>query len=231
MPSEIVETEFEPGLNILGVLRADDQAGTSFINVNRALTTEEIYSDSIENFSPALNFVRVLSQNSGIEYVFQEGEDSSDLGTYRDTTLNVQAGEVYSLEISAPDYPILTGLTRIPQKPQLLANSFSKGINDISFKLQHHTSTFEYKLYLIFHEEILEKVISPSNVDVIEIDWSYDTSFGTPLYLILTALDENLTRYGNSPISFLPNTYHSDGSTVTGGYGCFGSVSISTFEI
>ena len=67
MPSEIVETEFEPGLNILGVLRADDQAGTSFINVNRALTTEEIYSDSIENFSPETDYVRVNVTNTGIE--------------------------------------------------------------------------------------------------------------------------------------------------------------------
>ena len=50
MPAVIVETEFEPGLNILGILRADELKGTSFININRVLTTEEVYSDSIENF-------------------------------------------------------------------------------------------------------------------------------------------------------------------------------------
>lgn len=30
---------------------------------------------------------------------------------------------------------------------------------------------------------------------------------------------------------FTPNTYHPDGSTVEGGYGCFGSVAVSVYEL
>lgn len=231
MPTEIVETEFESGLNILGVLRADDQSGTSFININRALTTEEIYSDSIENLFPDVDFVKVNLVSSGNEYWFLEPEDSTDWGNYRDSTMVVLTGETYNLEISAPGFPILTGQTLIPQKPQLVINTLSVTANNISFQLQHHASAFEYKLYLIFNENTLEKVIKPSNEDIIEVDWSYDTGNGAPSFLVLSALDENLTRYGNSPISFIPNTYHPDGSTVDGGYGCFGSVAIVTIEL
>ncbi len=42
-PTMIVETPFEPGLNILGVLRLDDSIGTSFIHIEQACRTEEIY--------------------------------------------------------------------------------------------------------------------------------------------------------------------------------------------
>ena len=231
MPTEIVETEFVPGLNILGVLRADDQAGTSFINVNRALTTEEIYSDSIENFPPEVNYVKISSSTSGAEYLFIRGEDSSDWGDYRDTSLNVMAGGAFNLEIVAPGFPILTGSTMIPNKPQIVTNSLALDMNNLTFQIQHHTSAFEYKLYLFFPGAVLEKVVKPTNGNMIEVDWDFSTSNGLPLNLGLTALDENLTRYGNSPISIIPNTYHPDGSTVRGGYGCFGSVAVSIIEL
>jgi len=230
-PSELVKTEFEAGLNILGVLRADEQKGTSFININRALTTEEIYSDSIENFSPRVDYVKISSIISGAEYLFIQDEDTRDSGDYRDTTLNVGYGEAYELEISAPGFPMLTSNTRVPEKPSLVENSLSLGSGNVTFQIQHDISAFEYKLYLIFAETALEKVIKPTGESLIGINWDYESSSGAPVYLILSALDENLTRYGNSPISFIPNTYHPDGSTVHGGYGCFGSVAITLLEL
>ncbi|NQV30718.1 MAG: hypothetical protein HQ508_07520 [Candidatus Marinimicrobia bacterium] len=226
MPTTIVETEFEPGLNILGVLRADDLSGSSFININRALTTEEIYSDSIENFSPPVDFVRVVSAETGVEFLFIAEDDSTDSGNYRDSSMTVRTGEVYDLEIMAPGFPTLTGTTIIPEKVALNGNTLALTESSIAFQFQHHASAFQYKLYLIFAESTAEKVIKPSNGDMIDVDWSYEAGMGFPLFLMIAALDENLTRYGNSPISFIPNTYHPDGSTVSGGYGCFGSVSI-----
>ncbi len=231
MPTDLVETEFQPGLNILGVLRADDQAGSSFINVNRAMTTEEIYVDSIENLYPDLDYLQVYSRSFGHEYTFLELDSVGGEGNYRDTSLNVVAGETYTLEISAPGFPILTGETTVPIKPQLLENTLTVSPGYVSCQLEHDSGTFEYKLYLIFADDVLEKVVTPSGEDVIDVVWTFSASLGDPLNLMLSALDENLTRYGNSPISFLPNTYHADGSTVTGGYGCFGSVAITYIEL
>jgi len=73
--------------------------------------------------------------------------------------------------------------------------------------------------------------VKPGSSATIPVEWTFDAANGAPLHLSVTALDENLTRYGNSPISFIPNTYHPDGSTVAGGYGCFGSVSVTEFEL
>jgi len=231
MPTEIVATDFEPGLNVFGVLRADGVRGTSFININRALTTEEIYSDTIHNFSPEVDYVKVSSLSAGSEYQFIRVEDTSDWGNYQDTTLNVVAGETYDLEISAPGFPTLSGHTLIPNQPLLLANSLQVETDKISFEIDHHVSAYEYKLYLIFADTILDKVVKPDIGNMIPIDWTFDEELGAPMFLMLSALDENLTLFGNSPISFLPNTYHPDGSTVDGGYGCFGSVAITLINL
>lgn len=231
MPTEIVETVFQPGLNVMGVLRADGESGTSFITINRALTTEEIYSDSIENFSPQVDFVRAVALGAGAVYDFQQASDSTDQGTYRDSSLSVEAGEAFDLEISAPGFPVLTGTTQIPEKPELVPGSLVAANDRVSVQLQHCSGAFEYKLYLIFNTEVLEKVVKPSNGDAIEITWEFSSQLGAPVFLMLAALDENLTRYGNSPISFIPNTYHLDGSTVSGGYGCFGSVAVTTYAL
>ena len=231
MPSVIVETEFEPGLNILGILRADDVVGSSFININRALTTEEIYSDSTENFSPDVDYVKIYSHRRGTNHVFQAPEDSSGWGSYRDTALIVMPGDMYDLEIKTPGFPTLTGRTRIPLPPLIVLNSLSLESGNITFQIQHGASAYEYKMYLMFSESVLEKVVKISTDSIIDVDWSFDGALGTPLQLMLFALDENLTRYGNSPISFIPNTYHTDGSTVDGGYGCFGSVTVKTYDL
>ena len=231
MPTEIVATEFEPGLNILGVLRADGIRGTSFININRALTTEEIYGDTIENFSPVTDFVRVRSHSSGLDHEFILENDPSDWSDYRDTTLLVSPGDRFDLEISAPEYPVLTAQTQVPLTPELVENSLSISADRLSFQLQYDASAFEYKLFLIFADQILEKVVKPATDDIIPVEWSLSNESEAPLYLMLAALDENLTRYGNSPISFIPNTYHADASTVEGGYGCFGSVAVNVIEL
>ena len=227
MPTDIIETTFEPGLNIMGVLRGDNERGSSFININRALTTEEIYADSIPNFSPPVNHVKVTAQGSGTEFLFLRGEDSSDWANYQDTTLTALPGEIYDLEIEAPGFPTLTGTTMVPLQPKVVSNSIQVGSRQLSFQIQHHPSAFEYRMYLFFPGGVLEKTVKPNGDARLEIDWSFDESFGVPMLLGLAAQDENLTRYGNSPISFIPNTYHPEGSTVTGGYGCFGSVSVS----
>ncbi len=231
MPSEIVETAFEPGLNILGVIRADGEAGSSFININRALTTEEIYSDTIQNFSPRVDHIRVSAQGSGTEYLFSRDGDSSDWSNYLDSTLMAVPGETYDLEISAPGFPLLTGSTQVPLQPQLAAGTLLRDGGQVSFAIQHNPSVFEYKLYLILMDGIQEKVIRPTTENTIPVTWQLDENEGALLGLMLAGLDENLTRYGNSPISFIPNTYHPDGSTVSGGYGCFGSVAISWVDL
>lgn len=232
MPTDIVETEFEPGLNILGVLRADGIQGTSFININRALTTEEIYSEVIENFSPEVDHVKVMSPIDSTTYYFsQTNVNATDWLDYTNSSLYARSGETYNLEISAPGFPLLTAETAIPQGPWINKGSWEINRGEVKFDISHHASAFEYKIYLYFDEAVLEKVVKPGSEDIIPVEWRFNEIYGDPVHLQITALDENLTRYGNSPISFIPNTYHPDASTVEGGYGCFGSVAVSDYPL
>jgi len=232
MPTDIVETEFEPGLNILGVLRADEIPGNSFMNINRALTTEEIYSDTIENFSPEVEYVQILRlRDSSLTFFTQSNVNPQDWEDYVNPMLHARSGETYELEIYAPGFPLLTAETTIPQIPWVAKGSWVKDPGLLELDLDHHPSAFEYKLYLYFGSTALEKVVKPNDNDKIPVSWEYDSNLGSPHTLEVFALDENLTRYGNSPISFIPNTYHPDGSTVEGGYGCFGAVAVSRYDL
>jgi len=231
MPTDIVETRFEPGLNILGVLRADGIQGSSFMNINRALTTEEIYSDTILNFSPDVEYVQVLShRDSSVTYFTRSNVNPQDWDDYVNRDLYARSGVTYELEIKAPGFPVLTGETTIPHLPWILNSSWEREVGLMQFAIDHDPTAFEYKLYLYFGTSMLEKIVKPVNGDSTLVRWNYPASLGEPTLLMVTALDENLTRYGNSPISFIPNTYHADASTVEGGYGCFGSVAVSLYE-
>lgn len=230
MPTDIVETEFEPGLNILGVLRADELQGNSFININRALTTEEIYSDTIDNFIPEVDHVIVSSSSNTYPFT-RSNINPNDWEDYTNASLHATPDETYELEISAPGFPLVTAETTIPRYPWILKSSWVFDAGEVKFDILHHASAYEYKIYLYFAGSVLEKVVKPGNTETIQVEWNYSESLGEPVSLTITALDENLTRYGNSPISFIPNTYHPDASTVEGGYGCFGSVSVSEYDL
>lgn len=233
MPNDIIETEFIQGLNVLGVIRADDVTGTSFLQLNRAVTTEEIYSDTISDFSPDVDHVKIIQQSTNTSYAMVRGNDSIpfwDEITFRDTSFLARSGETYHLEVQAPGYPTLTGSTAVPTKPQMVSGSLARTDDHVEFELSADPSAYEYKLYLIFADDVLEKVIKPAGQDAYPVSWDISKHSGTPLFLMLCALDENLTRYGNAPFSFMPNTYHPDVSTVDGGYGCFGSLSVTTIQ-
>lgn len=227
MPSDIVETEFEPGLNIMGIIRADGLTGSSFVNINRALTTEEIYSDSIENFTPAVDAILISDLASGDESGFTL-LDSNDLDTFSDSSFQADYGKHYSLEITSPDFPTLTADTQVPFRPVVSAMDLES--NRLQFTVDSDPTAFELKVYLLFMDRVLEKVVKPVNGTDSEVHFSWDDDL-QPLYLMVVAQDENLTRYANSPISFLPNTYHADPSTVEGGFGCFGSVAVEVIEL
>ncbi len=231
-PSEIVPTEFEKGMNILAVLRADYDSGSSFVSITRALTTEEIYSEEIIDFTPENVFTQVINEGSGVATEFMQSLDTNELNMFRNSSFSPEPGERYELEITAQGFPTLTGTTLIPQRPVWVEELTVLGTDELNFSLVHDSSAFEYKLYLYFPSgEILEKVVKPNGSSKIAVEWKFSSGLGQPLYVLLFALDENLTRYGNSPISFIPNTYHPDGSTVSGGYGCFGSVALTTYQL
>ncbi len=230
MPGNIIDTEFVPGLNILGVLRADNVRGSSQFHIGRALTTEEIYAFDVDYIvNDAL--VRVIDQSTNIEYLFSHTQDSLEFGIYRDSTFAPIPGHQYDLEISAPGFPTLTATTLIPESPEIVENSLIADQSSVSFQLVSTLNTYEYQIYLICEKSIIEQKITSSGSLNQAVIFELQTEYGLPEFILISANDQYLTSYSNSAISFLPNTYHADGSTVTNGYGVFGSVAITSLEL
>ena len=232
MPRDIIPTSYTPAMNILGVIRVDGNAGNSYVYIQRTMTTEEIYSFDIDpTVTQAL--VRIREEQGGLESqrFFSHSADTNARGMYRDSLFLPQSGKTYALHISAPEYPDISATTRVPVLPEIDSTRLILEDQHLEFTLRQDTSAFRYNLYLVFDTQILEREINGATTMDLPIHWNWEASLGTPLELTIAASDENLTRYGSTSTALLPNTYHDDGSTVGGGYGCFGSVAVQTFSL
>ncbi len=230
MPKHIIDTDYVESLNIMGILRLDDEADLSFIHVQRTMTTKEIYTFEAD---PVIKnaTVTLTDQDSVGQWFFQHSYDTLYNGYYYENTFAPVVGHTYNLEIEAESLPILTATTTVPQKPQLEDYTIDYQSKTAVFELLVTPDTYQYNLFLVFQEEVLETKVEGDLETVKTVMFNWNVAVGDPLKLMITGLDENLTSYGNSSISFIPNTFHEDGSTVTGGFGCLGSVAVTTIKL
>lgn len=228
MPNTIIDTEYVERLNIMGILRLDGGSGNSFIYVQRTMTTEEIYTMEAD---PVIRDAFVTIADGDDVCVFQHSADTLEAGMYRDSLFIPLPGHTYELMVTADELPILTAGTTVPGRPQLNDYSVAWETGTARFDLALSRDTFQYMLYLQFPDRVLEKTLAGDRDGQETVVFSWDTAAGDPVSLTVTGMDENLTRYQNSSISFIPNTYHKDESTVENGFGCFGSVAVTTIDL
>ncbi|NOZ74943.1 MAG: DUF4249 family protein [FCB group bacterium] len=227
MPTTIIDTDYVESLNIMGVLRSDDD---SFVYVQRTMTTEEIYTLEAD---PVIRdaVVEILDRDSRESWGFEPKADSLYVGYYYDTTFIPVEGHTYDLTIRADNLPTLTATTTVPQRPYLNDYTVDNQSGYGSFDLTLTDDTYQYLLYLQFPDKILKKaLVGDRNTDEL-VTFNWDPALGNPIRIMIVGLDENLTRYNESSISFIPNTYHKDGSTVSNGFGCFGSVAVTAIQL
>ncbi|RKY52786.1 MAG: hypothetical protein DRP89_07135 [Candidatus Neomarinimicrobiota bacterium] len=112
MPNDIVVTEFEPGLNVFGVLRADNNPGTSFFHVERAMTTEEMYEN--EEIFITSAFVQISDTITGQTTIFSPSPDTTEKGYYFNSTFTPLPEHHYELEIAADDLRFL--MAKLPYR-------------------------------------------------------------------------------------------------------------------
>jgi len=134
MPEDIIDTEFEPGLNVFGILRADNSPGTSFIHVERAVTTEEMYENEEILFITSA-IVQITDTITSQMTIFSPSPDTIEKGYYFNSTFSPHPGHHYKLEIAAGDLPVLKGETTIPMKPAIVPQSLSISDKKVRFDL------------------------------------------------------------------------------------------------
>ncbi len=228
-PTTLIDTEFEPGLNIFGVLRADSVSGSSFIHVERAVTTEQMYVG--EGVIDTAAVVLVTDSLTGEEYLFEAIDDSLHAGYYYNADFQPVCGHRYLLEVRSGDLPILTATTTVPNRPQIVPNSLILNANELSFKLIITSDIAQYICYLLADDNYIEKQILNSGAQTAAVSFNLAVLGAAPVGLIIVGYDENLKAYTNSTPSFIPQTYHEMVNTVTNGYGCFGSLAVTVIGL
>ncbi len=225
MPVDIIHTEFEPEHNILGVLRLDDNPGSSFIRVEKAYKIEEI----TEGVSPVVNNadVTIIAEDTS---AFTFVSDSTRGDIYTDSSFVPVEGVEYTLTVSSPDLPELTATTKIPSYPSIDESSLTITEQSVLLTILSSPSIDLYDVYLISEiDEIQVRIVNES--ENISISFDLSKLSGDPSTIEIYGYENNLSKYLQSSISIKPQSYHETVTTVSNGYGCFGAVSKTTIHL
>ncbi len=235
-PSDIVETEFEPGMNVFGIMRADSVAGSSFIHIERAYHIEEAYEFEGADIGveDAIVSVRGLSDTATYTFV---GGDSLNAMNYANDNFMPVPGETYILTAISDSLPTIEGITIVPPAPVLGADGIAFTEQSLSLHLVENENVGLYDLYLTVQsksdQEIIERIparikVAPSN----EVRYTFSfTSDMEPTMVEVYAYDANMTEYLTTSIAIRQQTYQNLPRLVDGGYGVFGAVSYGKFPL
>ncbi len=230
MPSDIIETEFEPGLNIFGVLRQDDQPGSSYFYIERAYQYQELDTLELdESFIPIISDAQVFVQGrtDTTTYLFTHEIDSLLGNIYSHDEFIPVAGEQYNLTIYHEDFPILTDTTVCPDQPTLIEDSVMVFGQDVIFGILTTADTYMYEVYLISDTDSLHyRYVNYAGDGVLPVFFTRTGDSDEPFTIHVYGYDANLADYLTAMITFKPQTYLELVTTVTDGYGAFGSVSV-----
>lgn len=222
MPTEIIQTEFEPGLNVFGVLRSDGVAGSSFIRVEKAFDPVEEEMDETYSAEVRDAQVTVTEKDTSETYDFLFSEDTVRGNLFFNSRFIALPGESYDLTVKADGFADLTGSTTIPQEPQIENRTLSEGAFEFELLMTEDTGMYEVYLLLDDGEIVNQRVINDGaarKVVTLKIP-----SGGSPSFLNIYGYDPNLTEYISAAVTLRWNSYQKTVTTVEGGYGVFGSV-------
>lgn len=230
MPSTIIETEFEPGLNIFGVLRQDGQPGSSYFYIERAYQYKELDTLELdESFIPIISDAQVFIQGTidTTTYVFTHEIDSLLGNIYTNDEFSPVAGEQYNLTIFHEDFPNLTDTTVCPGQPTLVGDSVMVFGQNVIFSILTTSDTYLYEVYCISDTDSLHyRYVNYTGDGELPVFFTRTGDPDEPFTIHVYGYDANLADYLTAMITFKPQTYLELVTTVTGGYGAFGSVSV-----
>jgi len=226
-PHYIENVTFQPQLNVFGVLRPDSVGllPLSFVHVERSYPPDE-RPDSATIADARVVVFRMEGTTVADSAIFIY----TDFGTftsreYRNASFFPQPG-TYRLVCQKQGYPELSAETTLPAKPVIQQGSLKLEANSLSFQIKRDEQVGLYRVIFRCSQGVVGgNFLRPQSGDV-KISLSLtgiDTNNGQ---LIIYGYDLNLSRYLTANLSIKPNIFQQDFSTVTNGYGCFGSLNV-----
>ncbi|MFC1483717.1 DUF4249 family protein [Candidatus Neomarinimicrobiota bacterium] len=233
-PSTIVETEFDSALNVFGVLRLDGEAKSSFFYIERTYQYEELDTISWdESFIPVVTDATVLIRGMGdtTTYEFTHELDSLRGEIYTCNDYIPLAGETYTLTITHPGFPTITDTTMVPAIPALYADSVIVWGDMVYFQQRTAADVYLYDIIMLSSEDSLQYRFQNRDGSTIPIAFQSTAPPEESVDIQVYGYDANLAEYLTTTITLKPQTYNETVTTVTGGYGVFGSVSVAAVTV
>lgn len=227
-PHFIQHVEYEPRLNVFGVLRPDSSdAGfpLSFIEVESTLLDEHP-----SNFEQGVEvFVIPVETGEFIPFFYTNLDVFPDT-CFRNPQFFPISGRTYRVECRKPGYPALTGETTVPDVPEVVEHSLHVSADQIQFSIKRDEKVGLYEIVLLGESKVQSQRILPD--DSHEIPVSLRIPRGAPFsWILIYAYDLHLAEYLTANISIKPNVYQPSFSTVENGYGCFGSLNLAKLRL
>lgn len=223
MPNDIIETEFTPGLNILGILYNSDTT-ESFIYIEEALPTDTYYENMDSNIVTNAEII-IWGEKDTTKYKFIIQPDV-DSCRYINKNFIPISGEKYYLKISArTDQGNLSvaATTIVPTLPEITSDSVKISDEVLNINIKSNDDIVRYDFYLFSEENLLAEKIIYSDFNCVQFNLEeFDT---LPTRIEILTFDKNLTTYLQTSNTLFPQNYQENISTVEEGYGCFGAIS------
>ena len=223
MPKELIPTPYEPMLNVFGVLRHDGIPGSSFFHVERIVTTEEMYEMDVDILIRNASVILKATSTYCMWTFTHADEDSMYHGYYYNKDFIPESGEKYELLIKADGYPDITADCRVPVRSIINSHQIDNSNKQVTITVEPDSIVSEYRLYLQFEDMTEHFFLQPPNNGELSVNWQ--NTANNPTFQLI-AVEKNLRRYRTTSSGIIPQTYHEDGSTVSGGLGVFGAVTV-----
>ncbi len=223
---EIIEGEFVPGFNILGILRPDTLGGqpASFIRAERVFPALGDTSSPVLIEDANIYVAPSSRPEDSIPFVFTSSDTSYNKQNYYPGNFYPMAGKEYKLVCRHAELPTLKATTRVPHEPKV-ANMKTQAGETIEFEILADTTAFYHEVYLLQNRQVVDSknLIPQKGVPTfVSMQWPGNT---LETWIEIYAYDKNMAVYSTSfNTSFNFNRYRPSISTVENGYGCFGSV-------
>jgi len=229
-PSFIEKEEYVSKLNVLGILRPGlkERYPLSFVHLEHSVPATEEYPEAI-TITDGWVTVSHCKGNTVFDIVRFYYTDFNGIFTereYRYEGFYPEPGATYKISCKKEGFPELTGETTVPNVPVIVNNSLSTSASVLSLTLARDPLAALYDVYLFAGEkEFFTRVFRPEEGDI-DVSLQFVKGTENEGTVIIYAYDLNLSKYMTTTVIIKPNTYQPLYTTVTGGYGCFGSMNV-----
>jgi len=226
-PIHLEDVKHQPRLSVLGILRPDSVNGVSqsFIHTEFSFPINEFPDSAIISDAD----VKVITMEGAVPV------DSTiflytDFGLYPNKEYRNRhffpGTGIYQLICQKQGYPIVKAQTVLPSVPQIKKGTIKIENKKLKFEIIRDEQVGLYEVTLNgIGWLVKDRFLRPKQGNIfVEFPLS-----GVPVgeaNIKIYAYENNLSEYFTMNLSFKPNIYQKEFSTVENGYGCFGALNI-----